>query len=78
MAIDASKWQIRTELTPELNKINNNLTAEQLTMLTEIYRLLGLDPTIPLLVEINARSVGDIYQTIETDPNTEATTVTRI
>lgn len=42
------------------------LTTNQATMLLEMYQLLGLDPTKPLLVTDYARSAGDINQTITT------------
>lgn len=71
--------QVRTELTPELAHIltlqNTALTPTQATMMLEMYELLGLDPTKPLIVTNNSRSAGDISQTIATTPT--QTTVTR-
>lgn len=53
------------------------LTNEQDTMLRELYRLGGLDPTKPLVVTDSARTAGaEISQTIVTNPTT--TTVTRV
>ncbi len=52
------------------------LTPTQSTMLLEMYELLGLDPTKPLLVTKTARTAGSISQTISGDSN--STTVTRI
>lgn len=72
--------QVRVELTPELNHLmtltNDSLTSTQATMLLEMYNLLGLDPTIPLVVTNTARTAGTINQTIATDAN--HTVVTRI
>lgn len=55
------------------------LTPTQQTMLVEMYNLLGLDPTKPLLVTDTSRVVGDgseISQTITSTPT--QTTVTRV
>jgi hypothetical protein len=72
--------QVRTELTPELTAImalQNGLTEAQAIMLTEIYRMHGLDPTKPLIVTKTARTAGvAIQQQISGDSN--ITTVTRI
>lgn len=52
------------------------LTSQQSTMLLELYRLMGLDPTRPLFVSTNQRIVSpEIIQTIDT--NSGGTTVTR-
>lgn len=63
--------QVRVELQPELSHLmtlqNGGLTNSQATMLLEMYDLLGLDPTKPLIVTQNSRSAGDINQTILTD-----------
>lgn len=72
---------VRVELTPELSKImtlenNPGLTQSQATMLLEMYELLGLDPTKPLMVTTNSRTAGDISQAIITDSN--STIVTRV
>jgi hypothetical protein len=71
---------VRTELTPELTKINNQvdgLTSTQATMLFEMYRILGLDPTKPLIVSNTERTAGTgITQTV-TDDGTSMT-VTRV
>lgn len=45
---------------------NTGLTTTQATMLLEMYNLLGLDPTKPLIVTQNARVAGDINQMIVT------------
>ena len=72
---------VRTELTPELTHVmtlanNPGLTENQATMLLEIYRLYGLDPTKPLVVTDSIRSAGvDIRQNIVSD--THGTTITR-
>lgn len=72
--------QVRTELTPELSHITsqvNGLTASQLTMLTEMYRLMGLDPTKPLIVTQTSVDAGTgIHQNITGDAN--QTIVTRV
>lgn len=82
---DAFADAVRTELTPELTHLlalQNGLTTAQATWLIEIYWLLGLDPTRPLLVTTTKREVGqsgqplDIDQTLD-DTGTQ-TTVTRI
>lgn len=60
------------EINPALSDISNNvlsiqngLTATQSTMLLEMYQLLGLDPTIPLVVTQTQRTAGSIEQTID-------------
>lgn len=71
---------VRTELTPELTKImlvENGLTPDQATMLTEIYRMYGLDPTKPLIVTQTSRQAGSgILQQIQT--NSTQTVITRV
>lgn len=71
---------VRAELTPELAHImtieNTGLTSSQATMLLEMYELLGLDPTKPLIVTQSSRVAGDISQSIITS-NTE-TIVSRV
>lgn len=73
---------IRTELTPELARIDANissiqggLSTNQANMLLEMYVLLGLDPTKPLVVTTSSRSAGTINQTIIASTN--ETIVTR-
>lgn len=71
---------VRTELTPELSKImamesNPGLTPTQATMLIEIYALMGLDPTKPLVVTESGRTAGNISQAINSTPS--ETIVTR-
>lgn len=72
--------QVRIELTPELTylmTLQNGLTSVQATMLLEIYRLYGLDPTRPLVVTTGDRTAGaEITQSINTAGST--TTVTRL
>lgn len=73
--------QVRTELTPELSHLltlenNTGLTNTQATMILEMYELLGLDPTKPLIVTGNSRTAGAINQTINT--STASTVVTRV
>lgn len=72
---------VRTELTPELTKImtlenNPGLTPTQATMLLEMYNLLGLDPSKPLIVSKTSRTAGDINQSIAATE--ELTVVTRV
>lgn len=71
---------VRTELAPELTRINTyplGLTTSQATMLLEMYNLLGLDPTKPLIVDTTTRTAGaDITQSISEVGST--VTVTRI
>jgi len=51
--------------TDQILATGGNLTAEQSTMLLEMYRLLGLDPTRPLIVSPTTRDAGgEISQTI--------------
>lgn len=52
---------------------DNVLSSTQQEMLIEIYRLLGLDPTTPLVVTTTTRTAGDIEQTISGDANTSVT-----
>jgi len=59
----------------KLNDQINGLTPAQSTMLLELYNIMGLDPTKPLLVTNTSRVAGDIVQTIDT--NTTSTTVQR-
>lgn len=71
---------VRVELTPELNHVmtlqnGQGLDSTQATMLLEIYRLYGLDPTRPLIVTNTNRTAGEIAQTINSGPT--QTTVTR-
>ena len=74
---------VRTELTTELTHVmtlqnGQGLDSTQATMLLEIYRLYGLDPTLPLVVSDTARTVGGtvIEQTINSTGG--STTVTRV
>lgn len=53
-AVDAAIGQIETA----------GLTPTQATMLLEMYNLLGLDPTIPLIVTETSRIAGGIVQSI--------------
>lgn len=60
----ASLAQIQAN-TEDILSAGGNLTPEQSTMLMEMYRLLGLDPTRPLVVSPTARDAGaEISQTI--------------
>lgn len=72
--------EVRVELTPELMHLaalENGLTDPQATMLLEIYRLYGLDPTKPLIVNTISRTAGvEITQQITTSPT--QTVVTRV
>lgn len=72
--------EVRVELTTELAHImtlenNPGLTPTQATMLLELYNIMGLDPTKPLVVTNTARTAGDVIQTIDT--NTTTTIVQR-
>jgi hypothetical protein len=72
---------VRVELTPELTHLmtlenNPGLTNTQATMLLEMYELLGLDPTKPLVVTEHARTAGTISQNIAT--SSTQTVVTRV
>jgi len=76
---DTMPAAIRAELAPELSKMSsqiNGLTPAQLTMLTELYNLMGLSMTEPLIVTETTRTAGTISQTISS--NAGGTTVTRI
>lgn len=73
--------QVRTELGPELAHIltlenNPGMTTNQATMLLELYKLAGLDPTRPLIVTQTQRTAGDITQNIST--STSETIVVRV
>jgi hypothetical protein len=48
---------------------NPGLTTGQATMLLELYRLAGLDPTRPLIVTQTQRTAGDITQNLSTSPS---------
>ncbi len=74
---------VRSELTTELTHVmtlqnGQGLDSTQATMLLEIYRLYGLDPTLPLVVTETERTVGGtvIEQTISSTGS--STTVTRV
>ena len=68
--ITAIADEVRVELSPELAHLltlqnGQGLDSTQATMLLEIYRLYGLDPTRPLVVGPTYRSTGaEIAQTI--------------
>lgn len=66
---------VRQELDVEMTRINTHLTDAKFTMLMELYDLMGLDPTKPLVVTNTSRTAGAISQTIVT--NTNQTTMTR-
>ena len=72
---------VRADLDSDLNSIlyntsNGALTNQQATMLLELYRLMGLDPTKPLVVTQHQRVVGDIVQQI--DSTATETSIIRI
>lgn len=70
---------VRQELTPELDhltSLQNGLTSSQATMLLELYKIMGLDPTAPLVVTQSSRTAGSIIQSITGD-NTSSNTITR-
>lgn len=72
---------VRTELTTELTYLmqiptSGSLTTNQANMLLEMYELLGLDATKPLVVTTNSRTAGSISQNIATDST--HTIVTRV
>ena len=54
----------------------SSLTPSQATMLLEMYELLGLDPSKPLIVTETTRSAGTISQNIVTSPS--ETVVSRV
>lgn len=57
---------------------SGSLTPSQANMLLELYQLMGLDPSKPLIVSLTERTAGaSIHQTIETNNATKTTTVTR-
>ena len=70
---------VREELTPELVHLvsmENGLTESQSIMLLELYRVMGLDPTRPLYVDLTSRKVlPEIVQQI--DSNNTRTIMTR-
>lgn len=78
---------VRTELTPELNHLmtlenqTSGLTPTQATMILEMYELLGLDVSKPLIVTksgtyAGSRIAGSIQQNISGDAN--QTILTRV
>ena len=74
---DAVRTELNTELTHLMTLQNGNgLNSIQATMLLEMYRLYGLDPTRPLVVTNTSRVSGDIIQTIVSSDT--QTTVTRV
>ena len=83
-SVDTLPADIRTELEPELTHLmslenqTSGLTPTQATMILEMYELLGLDPTKPLLVTSASRSVvgTNINQNIVSDSS--QTIVTRV
>jgi len=80
-SVDSIPADVRTELDTELTHLltlqnGQGLDTAQATMLLEIYRLYGLDPTRPLVVTNSSRNAGaGISQTIVSGAGT--TTVTR-
>ena len=66
--------QIKNDVA-NLSFTGGGLTVTQATMLLEMYELLGLDPTKPLVVTETARTAGNIDQTIAT--TSTSTTVSR-
>lgn len=69
--------QIKSDTTSILLSGGGGLTPTQATMLLEIYRLYGLDPTVPLVVTDTSKDAGPgIHQDIVCTPT--QTTVTRI
>ena len=71
--LDAISLSVRTNLSNELNLIN-----QQYTMISEIYRLMGLQYDVPLVVRQDRRTAGNIYQTISINESTETTIVNRV
>lgn len=72
--------EVRVQLTPELERImliENGMTAEQADMLLSVYRLMGLDPTKPLIVTQTSRTAGPEIQQQITSNNSQ-TTITRL
>lgn len=59
-----------------LSTLQGSLSSAQANMLLELYDLMGLDPTKPLLVTKTSRVVGDINQQIAS--TNDITVVTRI
>jgi hypothetical protein len=81
---DTTAVFVKAAIQPQLDRIDQipttqGLTSQQIIMLTEMYKLMGLDPTKPLVVEQTQRTVStDIVQTIVVDDILQKTTVTRI
>lgn len=76
--VAAIKSELSTELTHLMTLQNGSgLNSAQATMLLEIYRLYGLDPTKPLIVTDTFRGAGsEIQQTIQS--NQSQTVITRV
>jgi len=71
---------VRTELSAELAIINSQidgLTPTQATMLLEMYQILGLDPTAPLVITQTSRTVGVNITQVITGDNETINTITR-
>ena len=73
-AVNAS-LQVNFDAIP--NNVKSTFVADMQRLL-EMYNLLGLDPTKPLLVTQNARIAGSIQQSIVTNVDNHTTTVTRV
>lgn len=71
----ADPTDIVGQISASISSGGSSLSPSQATMLSEMYELLGLDPTKPLVVTQTQRVAGDINQTIVTS-STE-TIVTR-
>lgn len=71
--LDAIALAVKTSLAPELAIIQ-----EQIVLVREVHRLLGLDPQYPLIVTQIERNAGDIKQTITLNPATQTTIVQRV
>lgn len=79
LAKEVTSAAIRSDLVTLQTSVNNlvpGLTTNQATMLLELYALMGLDPTKPLIVSGNQRTAGAIHQSITTDST--QTTVVRL
>lgn len=70
---------IPTDTAAAIGSLGGALTPEQAQRLKEIWQILGLDPSYPLVVSKTSRTVDDIEQTIQKNvPFAGSITVTRL
>jgi hypothetical protein len=65
--------KVAVNVDTQMTDIYNNILK-----LNEVYDLMGLDPTKPLVVTQTSRTTGTITQSIEVDNDTKTSTITRL